>query len=136
MKNRTLYADYLKRSKARLKALATLNAERSYADVVPEAQEIVELCSKGLLRAIGVEPARVHDVSDQLDAHLQNEFLGINEAVTELIKNSRSLRRDRELAFYGGEDFTPGEFYKDTDAKSAMQMAQHAVDTFSNFVGA
>jgi hypothetical protein len=42
MQNRDLAKDYLRRSDARLKALDVLYAEESWADVVREAQEIVD----------------------------------------------------------------------------------------------
>jgi HEPN domain-containing protein len=46
-------------------AVAAGDGERS-ADVVGESQEIVELALKGLLRSCGIDPPRIHDVSDVL----------------------------------------------------------------------
>lgn len=40
---------------------------------------------------------------------------------------SRSLRRDRELAYYGSEDLTPSEFYQEKDATYALESAKHIV---------
>jgi hypothetical protein len=40
-----------------------------------------------------------------------------------LIMVSRSLRRDRELSFYGSEDLTPSEFYRKSDADLAKSQA-------------
>lgn len=51
----------------RFKALEVLLREKGYADVVREAQEIVELVSKSLLRHNCIEPAGIHDVSPQLE---------------------------------------------------------------------
>jgi len=134
MKNRNLAADYIKRSKARLKALKVLFDEASYADVVREAQEIVELSLKAVLRSNGVEPARIHDVSDQIEA-LKVDFKSDKIVKLEiLIAASRELRRDRELAFYGGEDFTPGEFYKRSDGVRAMELADTALSAAEIFV--
>jgi HEPN domain-containing protein len=48
-------------------AVAAGDGERS-ADVVGESQEIVELALKGLLRSCGIDPPRIHDVSDVLVA--------------------------------------------------------------------
>ena len=39
---------------------------RTYSDVVREAQEVVELALKGMLRQVGVEPPRWHDVNSIL----------------------------------------------------------------------
>ena len=38
----------------------------SWAGVVRESQEVIELALKALLRARGVDPHRVHDVSEVL----------------------------------------------------------------------
>jgi hypothetical protein len=42
---------------------------------------------------------------------------------------SRSLRRDRELAFYGAEDLTPSSFYREGDATLARDGARDVVAT-------
>lgn len=134
MKNKALVQDYLDRSRARLKALHTLMAEKSYADVAREAQEIVELCSKGILRANAIEPARVHDVSDQLEEMRQKLSASKGRDIEIVIEASRTLRRDRELAFYGGEDLTPSEFYREKDAKEALKFATDCVRIFGEYV--
>ena len=56
MRNRDLAADHLRRAAIRLRELDVLFEGGSWADVVRESQEIVELTLKGLLRASGVEP--------------------------------------------------------------------------------
>jgi HEPN domain-containing protein len=127
MKNRSLTNDYVHRSTIRLEALQVLFDKGGYADVVREAQEIVELISKALIRHLGAEPARVHDVSLQLAevrSRLQPES---HSDLDTLIATSRELRRDRELAFYGTEDLTPSEFYSKDDASRALKQAKSAV---------
>jgi len=124
MKNSSLTSDYLLRAKARLKALMVLFEENSYADVVGESQEIVELVSKALVRHLGADPAPIHDVGDQL-RELQNRVVpDKHDALTRLIAASKELRRDRELSFYGAEDLTPTEFYSEADAELAMKHAE------------
>lgn len=56
MTNITLAQSYLEKATKRLKILPVLFDEEAYSDVIREAQEIVELALKGMLRAIGVEP--------------------------------------------------------------------------------
>jgi HEPN domain-containing protein len=127
MKNRTLAKDYITRAGIRLAALQVLFDRGGYADVVREAQEIVELVSKALIRHLGVDPARVHDVSTQLrelHSRLPPEH---HQQLETLIEHSRELRRDRELAFYGSEDLTPSEFYSQKDADRAFEYARRAV---------
>ncbi len=46
----------------RLKILDVLPQEEAYSDIVREAQEIVELALKGMLRHIVIEPPKWHDV--------------------------------------------------------------------------
>ena len=73
MRSLELSADYVRRAKARLAAVDALFVEQSWADVVRESQEVVELALKGLLRALEVCDGVVREVSEQeiLDAKAQ-----------------------------------------------------------------
>ena len=127
MQNPDLAKDYITRAGVRLGTLDLLFEAESWADVVRESQEIVELSLKALLRARGIDPPRVHDVSDILLAEkdrLPKELVGELDRLTSI---SRTLRRDRELAFYGAEDLTPSGFYSREDAEEARQGAQITV---------
>ena len=127
MRNIDLAADYVGRAEIRLKALDVLFDHSSWADVVRESQEIVELALKGLLRAHGVEPPRIHDVSEVLLAERRRLPEALQDELDALASISRDLRRDRELAFYGAEDLTPSGFYKPTDAERARDGARRTV---------
>ena len=135
MQNRDLAADHLRRASARLLAVDTLFTARSWADVVRESQELVELALTGLLRANGVEPPRIHDVADVLITEQSRLPAALHGAVARLAEISRRLRRDRELAFYGAEDLTPSDFYKEHDAVTARDAARFVVDTVKPHVG-
>ena len=124
MHNRELAADHLRRAGARLRALDVLHEAGSWADVVRESQEIVELTLKGLLRAFGVDPPRIHDVADVLIAERERLPKDLWPHLDRLATVSRTLRRDRELAFYGAEDLTPSSFYREADAVSARDRAR------------
>ena len=128
MRNRTLAADYVRRASSRLRAIDVLYAAESWADVVRESQEVVELALKGLLRAAGVDPPRVHDVAEVLEAERTRLPAGLAGDVDQLAAASRALRRDRELAFYGAEDLTPSEFYRQRDAEEARAAARFVVE--------
>ncbi|MCL4424170.1 MAG: HEPN domain-containing protein [Firmicutes bacterium] len=124
MKNDELTTAYLKKAKVRLEALSFYRERGAYSDVVREAQELVELLLKGVLRAIGVEVPKVHDVSRALE---NNRDLLPSDLVTELdeVKRiSKRLRKERELAFYGAEDFVPTEEYDLNDADLAIKEAE------------
>lgn len=124
MKNKTLASDYIIRAGHRLAAVELLYSRQSYADVVRESQELVELCLKALLRSSRIEVPRTHDVSDILIDCMDQLPENIRPQSRQLSKVSKSLRRDRELAFYGSEDLTPSEFYKKEDAKEALDQAK------------
>ena len=128
MRNPGLARDYLRRAKIRLAALEVLFEGESWADVVRESQEIVELALKGLLRFRGIDPPRAHDVSEVLLAERDRLPVRIEREVEALADWSRHLRRDRELAFYGAEDLTPSGFYSREDAVQARAFARGTVE--------
>jgi HEPN domain-containing protein len=134
VRNRDLAGDYLRRAEARLGALDVLFDASSWADVVREAQEVVELALKALLRAHGIDPPRVHDVSEVLLAERERLPEGVRSETERLAAISKHLRRDRELAFYGTEDLTPSEFYSREDAVQAREGARTTVRVVRPFV--
>lgn len=136
MQNPGLARDYLKRATIRLEAVELLLKRQSYADVVREAQECVELALKALLRACGIQPPRIHDVSDVLEAEAERLPTAVKRHLAKLSDISRALRRDRELAFYGTEDLTPSAFYKLKDAEKALDDARFVVKTVTPSVEA
>lgn len=124
MKNKTLAFDYITRAGHRLAAVEVLMQRKSYADVVRESQELIELCLKGLLRIANIEVPRLHDVSDILIKSAGILPASVKPHVAQIAKISRNLRRDRELAFYGTEDLTPSDFYQEDDAAQALKDAE------------
>ncbi len=128
MHNPDLAKDYIRRAAVRLLALDVLFEAESWADVVRESQEIVELSLKALLRSRGVDPPRVHDVSDVLLAEKDRMPEALKGELEQLSGISRDLRRDRELAFYGAEDLTPSGFYSRDDAQEARRGARTTVE--------
>lgn len=127
MRNLELARDYVHRAEVRLRALDVLFTAASWADVVRESQEVVELALLGLLRLSGIDPPRVHDVSEVLLAERERLPAGLQPELPALAEASRQLRRDRELAFYGAEDLTPSGFYSEDDARRALEAARHTV---------
>ncbi len=123
MRNKELALDYINRAGIRLLAIETLYAQKGYADVVRESQELVELVLKALLRFNDIAIPRIHDVSGVIEDN-KGAFSSLSDDDREyLITVSRSLRRDRELSFYGSEDLTPSEFYRKSDADLAKSQA-------------
>ena len=128
MRNRELAGDYVQRAAVRLRVVDVLFEAGSWADVVRESQEVVELALKGLLRAVGVEPPRVHDVSDILLNERDRLPTPLRGDAERLAQVSKELRHDCELAFYGAEDLTPSGFYAQEDTVRAREGARLVVD--------
>ena len=118
----------------RLRAIEVLLEGQSWADVVRESQETVELALKGLLRASSIDAPRIHDVSEVLLAERARLPAELEARLDTLAAISRDLRRDRELAFYGAEDLTPSTFYSRDDAERALKGARLTVATVKPFV--
>ena len=128
MRNADLALDYICRADVRLRAVQVLFDAESWADVVRESQEIVELALKALLRASGIDPPRIHDVSEVLLAERERLPAALIPEIDTLAEASRQLRRDRELAFYGAEDLTPSGFYTRKDGETALASARRTVE--------
>ena len=127
MTNKDLAQSYFRKSVDRLDVLDLLFKKGAYSDVVREAQELVELCLKGMLRFVGIEPPKYHDVGPLIIEH-QERFKDISsEEILKLAKISKKLRKERELAFYGDIDFIPTDEYTLEDAKEAIEGANYVI---------
>jgi HEPN domain-containing protein len=131
-----LARSYLAKARLRLQALVVLREGGGHSDVVREAQELVELALKGMLRAVGVEPPKVHDVGQLLVEQAALFPAEVSGGLPQAAAISGRLRRERELAFYGDVDFIPTEQYTASDATRAydeatwvVALAARAIDT-------
>ena len=127
MTNVSLAKSYLIKAQKRLKVLPALLAEDAYSDVIREAQEIVELALKGMLRQVGIEPPRWHDVGPLLQEYRLRFLPEGATDVDRLAAISGWLRKEREFSFYGDIDFIPTDRYSRQDAERALQDARIVV---------
>ena len=114
---------YLEKASKRQRVLQVLVEEEAWSDVVREAQELVELALKAMLREVGIDPPKWHDVGPIL---LQQARLFPNETrsqLRELARISKWLRKEREFSFYGDVDFIPTEQYSREDSDRAVNDA-------------
>lgn len=116
-------ADQMARSHRRRGAAVLREAGRLHADaewnlVVRRCQESVELALKAVLRGVGAEIPKVHDVSGALRTHVDRLPPHVAAEIDVLVSASRRLREERELAFYGDEetDTTAEALYSKADA--------------------
>lgn len=129
-----LARSYLEKSRRRLRAVSVLLEDGGFSDVMREAQEVVELALKGILRAIGVDPPHWHDVggilrryADKLPAIPPDEIAAI-EGI------SRYLFQERERSFYGDVDLIPTEIYDRVEAETALRDARWIVEVASRAI--
>lgn len=127
MTNVSLAQSYLIKATKRLRILEVLYDEEAWSDVIREGQEIVELALKGMLRHVGVEPPRWHDVGPLIVEHQDRFPHSVGENVATLAEISKWLRKEREFSFYGDIDFIPTEEYSAGDAQKAIDAAQLVV---------
>jgi HEPN domain-containing protein len=67
---------------------------------VRRAQEVVELSLKGLLKLMGVEYPKTHDVGDTFARVCREKHIGVEEDIlTEMQQISRQLAAERAPAF-------------------------------------
>ena len=135
MTNQTLAQAYLRKATDRLDILDLLHTKEAYSDVVREAQEIVELAQKALLRQVGIDPPKWHEVSDILIAHEEFFPEAVRGAFEALAPVAKWLRKERELSFYGDTDFIPTEEYTEEDALRAMEGAKKWVELAERLIG-
>lgn len=126
-----LSQSYKKKAGDRIKALEFLESIGAHSDVVREGQECVELILKGFLRNLGVEIPKIHDVSRVLVEHTSKLPKDVAECLPKICSISKNLRRDRELSFYGTEDWIPTEEYGEEDSKRVIEEVKFVFSIFS-----
>ena len=124
----SLAQSYLLKALVRLEILELFLAKEAFSDVVREAQEAVELMLKAILRQVGVEPPKWHDVGALLVANEVRLPSHLRSHVQRLAAISSWLRKERELAFYGDADFLPTEEYTMEQAAQALSDARFCAE--------
>lgn len=119
-----LAASYLAKARLRLEMLDLLFSREGWSDVVREAQELVELASKAMLRHVSIEPPKWHNVGSLLLEHAAFFSEDVRAHLPRVAEVSANLRKERELAFYGDEDFIPTAEYDREQAEKALDGAR------------
>ncbi len=117
---------YLAQAEEILREAERLHQRQAWNLVVRRSQEAVELALKGILRHVGVEVPRTHDVSFWLKNYQNRLPPPLRNEVDRLASISRRLRLERELSFYGDEDVgaPPQRLYTEEDARIALEEAR------------
>src|SRR3990172_4512828 len=89
----------------------------SYNLAVRRSQETVELALKGILRLIGIEYPKVHDVGDVFFEQMMKYSQDV-DILKRIAAISKRLAKDREPSFY------MERIYSEATAKEAIEEAQ------------
>lgn len=135
MTNRSLASSYLLKARTRLVVLQVLRQEEAYSDVVREAQELVELALKALLRHGGIEPPKWHDVGGIVRDHRERFPTLDGQELDRLVTASLWLRKEREASLYGDIDFIPTEQYGQDAGDRALADATFVLSVVTRIVG-
>lgn len=130
-----LARSYLAKAEVRLEVLELLMRRTAWSDVIRKAQELVELALKGLLRAVGVDPPKWHDVGPVLIEQRALLPGAVGQHAERLAAISRWLRKERELAFYGDIDFVPTRAYARPEAERALADGRFVLDCARAAIG-
>lgn len=127
MTNSRLAQAYLQKVQVRMEVLGLLLERKAYSDVIREAQEVVELATKAMLRLRGLEPPKYHDVGPFLLEHRKDFPTDVADQMDKVAAICKWLRKEREFSFYGDVDFIPTEGYDLADACKAIEDARFVV---------
>lgn len=98
-----------------------------------ESQEVVELVLKGMLRAVGIDPPKWHDVGQILLDHASRFPAPLQAELPGYARISRRLRRDREAAFHGEIDLIPEQVFDRDAAQQALDDARNVLSGIRHF---
>ena len=117
---------YLHQAGARLKDAEEAYPERNYPYTVRLSQECVELCLKAVLKAVGIEYPKIHDVSDVLVEVKQRFPAWFQAEIGFLSESSKILVKKREPSLYGSEEavLSPEDVIGKEDAQDALKRAK------------
>lgn len=124
MVNEELASSCLRRAKIRFEILQEFLKRNDFADIIREAQEVVELLQKALLIRKGIQPPKWHDVGSIIDQHIDKYPSEVRAKLRKLNKEAKWLRSQGEIAFYGDMDLIPEELYTEKDALKAIEIAK------------
>jgi HEPN domain-containing protein len=92
------------------------------------SQECVELSLKAVLKAVGIEYPKIHDISDILVDFVDRFPEWFRAELEFLRESSKMLAKKREISLYGGEEafLSPEEVISESDAEDATRRAGKA----------
>lgn len=134
MRTDEIALSYLRRAESRLTDAGSALERGSFPDVVRYSQEGVEMSLKGILRAVGIEYPKEHEVSMVLMSQAERLPSQITDRLDYLAKISSKLYDARGPAMYGDEDAgtPPEEIFTEEDAERSLGEAEEVYEVCSS----
>jgi HEPN domain-containing protein len=128
--------DYILRAKSCSREAEQALNESDAAGVVRRSQEALELAVKAVLRYLGVEYPKEHDVSDALETVKEELSDALKQKLPELKDLSKKLAELRGPAMYGfeREGIPPSRVFTMDFASSTFSKMKEMVDLCREFV--
>lgn len=116
----------LAEAEIRLAAIEMALGRYAWAYAVRQSQEAVELSLKALLRHLGMEPPKWHDMASVLEAEAERLPSAVRAEIETLSRASRDLNAQRIPSMYGDEemDLPASALFDEADARGAGEMAR------------
>lgn len=126
MRMDVLAKDYLERAKNRIIDATSALTRGAFPEVIRYSQECVELSLKAVLRVVGIEYPKVHDVGDILEANAERFPDWFRGYISKLRRISMELAQKRGPSLYGIERLgkPPSEIFNEADARDALEKAK------------
>lgn len=130
MTNLEMARSYLATAEYSLKQARAAHSDGMWHLAVRRCQEGVEMALKALLRLVGLEVPKTHDVSFFLRENKDSYPEWFAPHVDRLAYISRGLRKDRELSLYGDEalGLPPERVFTRLDADQALEETAFVFD--------
>jgi HEPN domain-containing protein len=128
---------YLRQAKARLEDAKDAVEEGNHPYAVRLSQECVELSLKAVLKAVGIEYPKIHDVSD-IFPELRDRFPDWFKAEMKFLReSSKLLLKKREPSLYGDEEalVPPNGVMSRGDAEDATNRAEKTFNLCEKLIG-
>lgn len=125
-----LAKDHLERVKNRILDASSAMSRGSYPEVIRYSQECVELSLKAILRIVGIEYLKVHDVGDIIDLHRDRFPEWLHKHIEKFRYISMDLAQKRDLSLYGIESLGKplSEIFNEDDAREALGNARYVYE--------
>jgi len=129
----------LRQAEARLEDGRGALHDENFPYCVRLSAECVELSIKAILKLVGIEYPKKHDVSDVLLLAINRFPDWFRDHAPRIAESNKILTKKREPALYGGEEafLTPEDIISKEDATDAIKRAEETynackklVDTF------